>query len=156
MNMDALKKFLEGRLAASAHAPLRVPPPAIVGAGDVLVAAGYDPQCVVYAGVRHGGESLRVGFAAKNRWMNEEVEDAVESNGGDMTEFLEDEMEADDALSFKVQHFHEAGWFHFASDLAKPTEFFDTTEGQELAWYYFDGYARAILPIMAKAAAGED
>jgi len=149
---QTLGAWLNQRLAASKHAGTEIRPlPAIAGACDVIAAIGPEPHLAVYAAVRHGGESLRVGFAAKDRWKNEEIEEAVEGSGGDMTEWLEDEMEVDEDLPFKVQHFHEAGWFHFASDLAKPREFFETEEGRQMAWYFFDGYARAILPVLAKA-----
>jgi len=146
-----LATWMADRIAQSAHsAQFLNPPPAVAGAGEVFSAIGPSNILVVYAAVRHGGESMRVGFAAKDRWMNEEVEDAVESNGGDMTEFIEDMMEADEDLVYKVQHFHDAGWFHFASDLTKPPAYFDTEEGRGLLWYYFDGYARAILPVFEK------
>lgn len=149
--MDPLKDWLDQKVKDSAHAELRIdPPPPVAGAGDeILLAIGNAPEKVVYLAARHGGSTLRVGFAAKDRWANEEVEDAVESNGGTMTEFLEDEMEADDELEYQVQHFHETGWFHFASDIPKDPAWFDTPEGRETVWYYVDGYARAILPLVA-------
>ncbi len=152
--MEALKQWIHEKIANSPHAELLIePPPQVAGAGEqVLATIGRAPEKVAYLAVRHGGSTVRVGFAAKDRWANEEVEEAVESNGGTMTEFLEDEMEADDELEYQVQHFHEAGWFHFASDIPKDPAYFDTAEGRELVWYYFDGYARAILPIVA----GED
>lgn len=148
--MENLTQWLEQKIEQSAHADQRVDPvPPIVGAGEhVILAAGPAPQKVVYVAYRHGGDTIRVGFAAKDRWANEEVEEAVESNGGTMTEFLEDAMEADDALEFPVQHFHEAGWFHFATDLPKGRAHFASTEGREQVWYYFDGYCRAILPLL--------
>lgn len=148
--MSDLKTWLEAKVAGSTHKDLVVsPPPEVAGGGDdIVMAIGHDADKVVYLGRRHNGDSYRVGFAAKDRWANEEVEDAVESNGGTMTEFLEDEMEADDELEHQVQHFHDSGWFHFASDIGKDAAFFDSDEGRELLWYYFDGYARAILPIV--------
>lgn len=128
------------------------PPAKVSGAGEqILLTAGPDEKKVVYVALRHGGKTVRVGFAAKDRWTNEEIEEAVESNGGTMTEFLEDEMEADDALEFPVQHFHDTGWFHFACDIPKSPEFFATREGRELVAYYFAGYCKAILPIINKA-----
>lgn len=149
---ETLAQWLSARLATSKHAPLVLDPaPRIAGAGEVLVAFGPAPNVALYAAVRHPGTSIRVGFAAKDRWINEEVEEAVESIGGDMNEFIEEGMEADEDLQFKVQHFHEAGWFHFASDVNGPPGFCDTAEGRDLIWYYLDGYARAILPVMAKA-----
>ncbi|MDX2177346.1 MAG: hypothetical protein SF028_12850 [Candidatus Sumerlaeia bacterium] len=150
--MNGLAEYLQQRLADSGFAAHRIEPlPAVAGVDRVIAAYGPEPHLAVYAGLRHGGQSLRIGFAAKDRWMNEEVEDAVESNGGDMTEFIEDGMEADDELEFKTQHFHEAGWFHFASDLMKPAAFFATEEGRELAWLYLEGYGKAVLPVLAKA-----
>lgn len=147
--MQALTKWLTEKALKSQHAAKVLgTAPAVAGAGEVFLAIGSKPEAVVYAASRHAGSSVRVGFAAKSRWLNEEVEEAVEGAGGDMTEFLEDEMEADDAIEYRVQHFHEAGWFHFASDIAKNPEFFDTEEGRALVWYYLDGYARAILPIV--------
>lgn len=144
----ALKKFLLEKIAGSPHSALLVnPPPPVAGGGDTILAAiGPEDNKVIYLGVRHGGDTVRVGFAAKDRWANEEIEDAVESNGGTMTEFLEDEMEADDELQYEVQHFHDSGWFHFASDIGKDAAWFETGEGRDLVWFYFDGYARAILP----------
>lgn len=149
--MSDLKTWMTEKIAASAHAQLlQNPPPAVAGGGDsILVAVGETPEKVVYLGLRHGADTLRIGFAAKDRWANEEVEEAVEGSGDPMTEWLEDEMEADDELEYQVQHFHEAGWFHFASDIPKDKAFFETDQGRELAWYYFDGYARAILPIVS-------
>ncbi|CAN5307976.1 hypothetical protein BH09SUM1_BH09SUM1_28990 [soil metagenome] len=146
----SLQTALLQKLRASSHAALLIDPPApVAGGGDsLLLTFGEKPEKVIYLGLRHGGATARVGFAAKDRWANEEVEEAVESNGGTMKEFLEDEMEADDALEFDVQHFHEKGWFHFATDISKTAAFFETPEGQELVWYYLDGYARAILPIV--------
>jgi hypothetical protein len=143
--MANTQEWLNAKVKGSAHAGLLLDPiPAVAGGGSpVIVALGSEATKVVYVGERHGGTTLRVGFAAKDRWANEEVEDAVESNGGTMTEFLEDAMEADDALEYPVQHFHEAGWFHFACDL--PAADLDRV------WYYLDGYARAILPIVSKA-----
>ncbi|MCC6546505.1 hypothetical protein IT570_04990 [Candidatus Sumerlaeota bacterium] len=125
------------------------PPVRVSGAGEqLIVTAGPDEKRVIYVALRHGGKTVRVGFAAKDRWTNEEIEEAVESNGGTMTEFLEDEMEADDELEFPVQHFHDTGWFHFACDIPKSPEFFNTREGRDLVAYYFGGYCKAILPIL--------
>lgn len=148
--MSDVKSWMIEKVRNSPHAPLLLAePPQVIGGGDdILVAVGANDQKVVYLGMRHGGSSARVGFAARDRWANEEVEDAVESNGGTMTEFLEDEMEADDELVYQVQHFHDTGWFHFASDIPKDPAFFASEEGRELLWYYFDGYCRAILPIV--------
>lgn len=148
--MSDLKNWIAAKISSSPHASLVIdPPPAVAGGGDaVLAAVGPGPDKVVYLGTRHGGTTIRVGFAAKDRWANEEIEDAVESNGGTMTEFLEDEMEADDKLEFPVQHFHEAGWFHFACDISQPEAWLASEEGRELLWFYFDGYARAVLPIV--------
>ncbi len=149
---ESLAQWLSARIASSRHAPLLLdPPPRIAGAGEVLAAFGPAPNVACYAAVRHAGTCIRVGFAARDRWVNEEVEEAVESIGGDMNEFVEEGMEADEDLEFKVQHFHEAGWFHFASDVVGAPGFCDTAAGRELIWYYLDGYARAILPVMAKA-----
>lgn len=152
---ESLKKFLLEKIQSSPHASILVePPPAVAGGGDTILAAvGPAENKVVYLGLRHGGETVRVGFAAKDRWANEEIEDAVESNGGTMTEFLEDEMEADDELEYQVQHFHDSGWFHFASDIAKDAAWLASDEGREILWYYFDGYARGILPHLE---GGED
>ncbi len=149
--MSALQDWINKAIAASPHAAMLLdPPPGVIGGGDVILAAvGPAPDKVVYLGTRHAGTTLRVGFAARDRWANEEIEDAVESNGGTMTEFLEDAMEADDELSFEVQHFHDTGWFHFASDLRLSPEDFDTPAGHEQIWYAFDGYARAILPLVS-------
>ncbi len=146
--MSKLADWLTGKIKDSEHKDLIVSPcPKVEGGGDeILVTVGHAPDKVVYLGSRHNGDTMRVGFAAKDRWANEEVEDAVESNGGTMTEFLEDEMEADDELEFEVQHFHESGWFHFACDIPKSKDFFESDEGKELIWYYFDGYARGVLP----------
>lgn len=150
--MTDLQNWITGKIIASRHAALLVaPPPPIAGGGEAIVAAvGPAADKVVYLALRHGGTTVRIGFAAKDRWANEEIEDAVESNGGTMTEFLEDEMEADDKLEFPVQHFHESGWFHFATDIAQNAAYFASDAGRELVWFYFDGYARAILPILAK------
>lgn len=150
--MTAMEQWLNEKLKKSAHAALQIaPPPAIAGAGErILLAAGPTPTKVCYVALRHGGSTIRVGFAAKDRWANEEIEEAVESNGGTMTEFLEDAMEADDALEFPVQHFHEAGWFHFACDLSRDAAFFASSEGQVRVWYYFDGYCRAVLPLVSE------
>ena len=147
--MSTLKDWLTKKVLDSPHAALlQGETPRIAGAGEaVLIAAGPAPEKVVYVATRHDGATVRVGFAARDRWANEEIEDAVESNGGTMTEFIEDEMEADD-LVYKVQHFHEAGWFHFASDIPKDAAFFNGEEGRELVWYYLDGYARAVLPVV--------
>ena len=149
--MSDLKNWIKEKIKNSEYADsLITPPPDIAGGGDeILAAAGDSPEKVVYLGLRHGGTTARVGFAARDRWANEEVEEAVESSGDPMTEWLEDEMEADDELEYQVQHFHDAGWFHFASDIPKDEAFFNSEEGRELLWYYFDGYARAILPIVA-------
>lgn len=148
--MSTLTDWLTERIRTSPHgALLLAEAPRVAGGGEtILLAFGPAPEKVVYIGSRHGGGTMRVGFAAKDRWANEEVEDAVESNGGTMTEFVEDEMEADDDLEYKVQHFHEAGWFHFASDIPKDAAYFDSDAGRELLWYYLDGYARAILPVV--------
>jgi hypothetical protein len=149
--MSDLQNWLIERIRGSAHAALLIePPPAVAGGGErILAAIGPEPIKVVYMGIRHGGDTIRVGFAARDRWANEEVEEAVESNGGTMKEFLEDEMEADDELEYDVQHFHEAGWFHFATDIPRGAAYFATPEGRDKIWYYFDGYARAILPKLA-------
>lgn len=148
--MSDLRSWFLEKIKNSEHKEMHLPdPPKVAGGGDDIIAAiGPEENKVVYLGLRHGGSTFRVGFAAKDRWANEEVEEAVESNGGTMTEFLEDEMEADDELEYQVQHFHEAGWFHFSSDIAKDEAFFSSEEGRELLWYYFDGYGRAILPIV--------
>lgn len=148
--MSDLKTWLTARIKSSPYADKLVEPtPRVAGGGDAILAAfGVSDTKVIYVGTRHGGETVRVGFAAKDRWANEEVEEAVESNGGTMREFLEDEMEADDDLEYDVQHFHEAGWFHFASDLPLGAAL-ATDAGREKVWYYVDGYARAILPIVA-------
>ena len=145
---DSLKTWLEQKARSSAHAELLIDnPPEVHGGGEsILLAIGPSPEKVVYLGLRHEGATVRVGFAARDRWANEEVEEAVESNGGTMTEFLEDEMEADDELEFTVQHFHDTGWFHFASDIPKGADYFASTEGRELLWFYIDGYCRGILP----------
>ena len=150
--MSDLKNWITEKIKASRHAALAIdPPPAIAGGGETIVAAvGPAADKVVYLALRHGGTTVRIGFAAKDRWANEEIEDAVEGNGGTMTEFLEDEMEADDKLEFTVQHFHEAGWFHFATDIPQSAAYFATDAARDLVWFYFDGYARAILPILAK------
>lgn len=144
----SLKEYILEKISSSDHKEwLKTPPPAISGAGDeILATIGPEDTKVVYLAVRHNGDTVRVGFAARDRWANEEVEEAVESNGGTMTEFLEDEMESDDELEFQVQHFHDTGWFHFASDIPKGADWFASREGRELVWYYFDGYARGILP----------
>ncbi len=149
--MSDIKSWLTERIRKSPHAELLLDsPPVVTGGGEsILLAIGETPQKVVYVGTRHGGDTLRVGFAAKDRWANEEVEEAVESNGGTMREFLEDEMEADDDLEYDVQHFHEGGWFHFASDLPLGKAALATDAGREKVWYYLDGYARAILPIVS-------
>lgn len=151
--MDELANWIEEKIKASAHAgELQKPAPNIAGAGErILAAVGPDPQRVVYTASRHGGKTIRVGFAARDRWANEDIEDAVESNGGTMTEFLEDAMEADDELVYPVQHFHDTGWFHFACDIPKDSDYFATAEGREVVWYYFDGYCRGILPIVRKS-----
>lgn len=148
--MSDLKSWIEEKIKGTAHAEKLIsPPPQVAGGGDeILAAVGDAPTKVVYLGLRHGGATVRVGFAAKDRWANEDVEDAVESNGGTMTEFLEDEMEADDELEYEVRHFHDSGWFHFASDIPKDEAYFASDEGRETLWYYFDGYARAILPLV--------
>lgn len=155
--MATFPQWLLEQAKASIHSAHVIdPPPAVAGAGEsMLLAIGAEPNKVVYVAFRHGGSTVRVGFAAKDRWANEEIEEAVESNGGTMTEFLEDEMEADDELVHEVQHFHEAGWFHFASDIAKTPAYFDTAEGHDEVWYYVSGYARAILPIVVKKDDGE-
>lgn len=152
--MSTLQEWLHQQIAQSPHGEIAIKPaPRVSGGGDeILAAVGPAPEKVVYIGLRHNGDTLRVGFAAKDRWANEEVEEAVEGTGDTMTEWLADEMEADDDLDYEVQHFHDSGWFHFASDLPKSKAFFDTAEGRELLWYYFDGYCRAILPIVS----GED
>jgi len=146
--MQTLPVWLEEQLAKSPHKQqLITPPAAVAGAGDkIIFTIGPNATRVVYLALRHGGATVRIGFAAKDRWANEEIEEAVESNGGTMTEFLEDAMEADDELEFPVQHFHEAGWFHFACDLTAP----DSPEFRNRVWYYVDGYCRAILPIVTK------
>lgn len=146
--MQTLPAWLEEKLSKSPYAAQQIAPPvAVAGAGEkVVLTVGPNATRVVYVALRHGGGTVRVGFAAKDRWANEEIEEAVESNGGTMTEFLEDAMEADDELEFPVQHFHEAGWFHFACDLTAP----DSPEFRERVWYYLDGYCRAILPIVTK------
>ncbi len=153
MIMADLAEWIAAKLSgAGLKGQLVSPPVAVAGAGErVLLTFGPDEKKVIYLAIRHGGGTMRVGFAAKDRWTNEEIEEAVESNGGTMTEFLEDEMEADDDLEYEVQHFHEAGWFHFASDIPKDAGFFGTDAGRELVWYYFAGYCRAILPIVSKA-----
>lgn len=145
---NTLKEFLLEKINNSPHKEMLLgEPPKVFGGGDeILVAVGPADTKVVYVGVRHGGDTVRVGFAARDRWANEEVEEAVESNGGTMTEFLEDEMEADDELEYQVLHFHDTGWFHFASDIPKGAQWFESSEGRELLWYYVDGYARGILP----------
>jgi hypothetical protein len=152
MTTPPLQTWILDRIRQSPHAPMLLDtPPAIQGAGDrVLAAVGPDAHRVVYLATRHGGATVRVGFATDDRWANEEVEDGVESNGGTMTEFLEDEMEADDELKWAVQHFHERGWFHFASDITRDAAAFDTVEGREELWLYFDGYCRGILPHVMK------
>ncbi|MCC5874716.1 MAG: hypothetical protein JJU11_00725 [Candidatus Sumerlaeia bacterium] len=144
----ALQEYLLDKVRKSSHKELLLEnPPKVIGGGDeILVAIGPDDTKVVYVGIRHGGDTIRVGFAARDRWANEEVEEAVESNGGTMTEFLEDEMEADDELEYQVQHFHDTGWFHFASDIPKGADWFASDKGREVLWYYVDGYARGILP----------
>jgi len=93
-------------------------------------------------GVRAETKQIRVGVVTRNRWVSEGVEQAVLDNGGSMTEFLEDEMEADDDLEYPMLHYHDSGEFYFVSEI--PFEDIRKPETYEMAKYYFEGYVVAM------------
>jgi len=93
-------------------------------------------------GVRPRTKSIRVGLVTTNRWVSEAVEQAVLDSGGSMTEFLEDEMEADDDLEYPMLHYHDSGEFYFISEL--PYENLEAPETYDRTAYYFEGYILAL------------
>lgn len=100
------------------------------------------PDCAFLIGVRAEAGTVRVGLVTRNRWLSEGIEQAVLDNGGSMTEFLEDEMEADSDLPFPMLHYHDSGEFYFVSeipfsDLADPAL-------RARVKLYFEGYVRAL------------
>lgn len=64
---------------------------------------------------------VRVGIVTDNRWKSEELEDAVESSGDTMAEFLEVAF-AEAGLDWEnppVEHYRDQGrWFTFITPLA--------------------------------------
>ena len=93
-------------------------------------------------GLRSGVRTVRVGLVTMNRWASEGIEQAVLDNGGSMTEFLEDEMEADDDLEYPMIHFHDSGEFYFLSEI--PFESLDAPELYDQVVLYLKGYVIAL------------
>jgi hypothetical protein len=59
-----------------------------------------------------------------------------------MTEFLEDEMEADDDLEHPMLHYHDSGEFYFISEI--PFENLESPELYDHVGAYFKGYVIAL------------
>jgi hypothetical protein len=93
-------------------------------------------------GVRGEVKTVRVGMVTTNRWVSESIEQAVLDSGGSMTEFLEDEMEADDDLEFPMLHYHDSGEFYFLSEI--PFEILDSPELYDRVALYLKGYVIAL------------
>ncbi len=93
-------------------------------------------------GVRAGARTVRIGLVTTNRWVSEGIEQAVLDNGGSMTEFLEDEMEADDDLEYPMLHYHDSGEFYFISEI--PYENLETPELYDQVAMYLKGYVIAL------------
>ncbi len=94
-----------------------------------------------FIGVRCQARTIRVGMVTTNRWLSEGIEQAVLDSGGSMTEFLEDEMEADDDLKFPMVHYHDSGEFYFLSEI--PFENLDDPQLNDQVTMYFKGYVIA-------------
>lgn len=99
-------------------------------------------DCAFFLGVRCQSGTIRVGLATTNRWVSEGIEQAVLDSGGSMTEFLEDEMEADDELQWPMIHYYDAGEFYFHSEI--PFEDLDSPELCRSVGQYFEGYVMAL------------
>jgi hypothetical protein len=100
------------------------------------------PTASFLIGVRPEARTVRIGLVTTNRWISEGIEQAVlDHAGGSMTEFLEDEMEADDDLEHPMLHYHDSGEFYFISEI--PFEDLHAPELYGEVSAYFQGYVVA-------------
>lgn len=100
---------------------------------------------------------LRVGIVTDDRWKSEDLEDAIESSGDEMDEFIEAGFE-EAGLTWKappVEHYRDQGkYFYFATPLAL------AAAGQvadapvfEKVCRMFEGYYEAFATTIRKARA---
>ena len=79
------------------------------------------PKCWFEVAVRPTIPQVRVGFLTNDRWISEGAEEAIESSGDSMNEFVESGFD-DAGLEWAnppVEHFREEGeFFYFATPLA--------------------------------------
>lgn len=120
----------------------RVGPEADSARDDRRLLFFFKPDCAFLIGVRAEAGTVRVGLVTRNRWINEGIEQGVLDSGGSMTEFLEDEMEADEDLPFPMLHYHDSGEFYFVSEI--PFSDLNDPALKASVKLYFEGYVRAL------------
>lgn len=120
----------------------RVGPEADSARDDCRIVFTLTPDCAFLIGVRPEAGTLRVGLVTRNRWINEGIEQAILDNGGSLTEFLEDEMEADQDLAYPMLHFHSSGEFYYVSEI--PFGDLNDPALKATVKLYFEGYIRAL------------
>lgn len=90
---------------------------------ETILASRFEaaPKCWFEVAVRPMIPQVRVGFLTNDRWISEGAEEAIESSGDTMNEFVESGFD-DASLDWAdppVEHFREAGeFFYFATPLA--------------------------------------
>ncbi|MBK8914178.1 MAG: hypothetical protein IPM64_06175 [Phycisphaerales bacterium] len=100
---------------------------------------------------------VRVGIMTDDRWRSEDLEDAIESSGDEMDEFVEMGFE-EAGLTWKeppVEHYRDQGkFFYFATplDLSKLTEL-DSEAVFDRTRRMFEGYFEAFRATIRKGAA---
>lgn len=109
---------------------------------DIRLLFKVSGDCSFFLGVRCQSNCIRVGLVTTNRWISEGIEQAVLDSGGSMTEFLEDEMEADDDLEWPMIHYHDSGEFYFHSEI--PFDDLCSPELHAQVGQYFKGYVIAL------------
>ncbi len=108
----------------------------------------FDDHSHFFVAVLEDDGQLRIGLATDNRWVSEAIETAALETGDSLTEFLEDEMEANAELEHEVQHFHD-DVFYFCSDIPfqRPEDLASPIVRDEIV-SYLDGYMTALISYL--------
>lgn len=121
---------------------------------ETILASRFEaaPKCWFEVAVRPTIPQVRVGFLTNDRWISEGAEEAIESSGDSMSEFVESGFD-DAGLDWNnppVEHFREAGeFFYFATPLdVDELNMLNTDEVRNKVLRMLEGYLIAFGPAL--------
>lgn len=153
--IEAFREWVEGQVAATG----RYGPPARADRDDrstLVTRFAAGASLWLEFAVRPYIPQVRAGILTDDRWKSEELEEAIESTGDTMSEFIEagfDEVDLD-WRDPPVEHYREGGkYFYFATPLGLVgLSDLDHMDVRRKTLHMVFGYAAAFFPALQKKA----